>query len=346
MLVGIRIEAVTSPPRLVRKPWAPAYRTWFSITSWMPRSTLPCCSRSWASAAFAAGGSGPTPLMARWSDSRTKRRRQVGGELGDARRQPPTDVAHQRLLPESYGWGGQTQILRRGSLPSSRARRTRPDSAGPSRPRTSTTRATTWSGSAPIWSPAPCSRPTAAGIFPMPVGEPGEPDALVQPGAPGGAAAGRAAGLPVVAALGPGLRDPGGHGVRGGDRRLRRPRARQRLDRRRHPGGVPPAAPARLGALGRGLARTGGWPAGCTASRSAACSPASRCSTGSGTPRRWPWSGWSTCCPTSTRPPGCSTPSGRPRTWRRWAWSRSRGDDYLARLRAALRAAAPGGLRG
>ena len=62
---------MTTPPRLVTKPWAPAYRTWFSITSCTARSRLPFCSLSWASAAFAAGGSGPTPRMARCSASRT-----------------------------------------------------------------------------------------------------------------------------------------------------------------------------------------------------------------------------------------------------------------------------------
>ena len=35
MLAGHGEAIVARPPRLVRKPWAPAYRTWFSITSWM-----------------------------------------------------------------------------------------------------------------------------------------------------------------------------------------------------------------------------------------------------------------------------------------------------------------------
>ena len=71
MLAGIVSAAVTRPPRLVTNPWAPASRTWFSITSWIARSTSPFCSRSCLSAAFAAGGSGPIPWMARASASRT-----------------------------------------------------------------------------------------------------------------------------------------------------------------------------------------------------------------------------------------------------------------------------------
>ena len=72
MLAGIATGAVISPPMLVTNPWAPASRTLFSITSWIARSTSPFCSRSCLSAALAAGGSGPTPSIARWSDSRTK----------------------------------------------------------------------------------------------------------------------------------------------------------------------------------------------------------------------------------------------------------------------------------
>ena len=71
MFAGAMMAAVISPPKLVTKPPTPAYRTWFSITSWIALSTLPCCSRSWASAARAAGGMGPTPTIARCSASRT-----------------------------------------------------------------------------------------------------------------------------------------------------------------------------------------------------------------------------------------------------------------------------------
>ena len=44
-LAGIITAMVTMPPTLVTKPWAPAIRTLFSITSWIARSTLPRCSR-------------------------------------------------------------------------------------------------------------------------------------------------------------------------------------------------------------------------------------------------------------------------------------------------------------
>ena len=54
MLAGIVTAAVTRPPMLVTKPWAPARRTWFSITSWIARSTSPFCSSSCFSAAAAA----------------------------------------------------------------------------------------------------------------------------------------------------------------------------------------------------------------------------------------------------------------------------------------------------
>ena len=70
-LAGMVTAMVTMPPTLVAKPWAPAIRTLFSITSWIARSTLPRCSRSCLSAACAAGASGPTPSIARLSASRT-----------------------------------------------------------------------------------------------------------------------------------------------------------------------------------------------------------------------------------------------------------------------------------
>ena len=53
------------------------------------------------------------------------------------------------------------------------------------------------------------------------------------------------------------VRDPGGHRLRGGGRCLCRPATLRRVDRRRHLHGVHRAAPAGLGALGRGMARRG-----------------------------------------------------------------------------------------
>ena len=77
-LAGMVTAMVIMPPTLVAKPWAPAIRTLFSITSWIARSTLPRCSRSCLSAACAAGASGPTPSIARLSASRTNPPVRVG----------------------------------------------------------------------------------------------------------------------------------------------------------------------------------------------------------------------------------------------------------------------------
>ena len=71
MLAGTATAAVTTPPMLVTKPWAPARRTWNSITSWTARSTSPFCSLSCFSAPWTAPLSGPTPTIARCSASRT-----------------------------------------------------------------------------------------------------------------------------------------------------------------------------------------------------------------------------------------------------------------------------------
>ena len=79
------------------------------------------------------------------------------------------------------------------------------------------------------------------------------------------------------------------------------------------------AARARLGAQRRGLGRRRAWPAGSTAWPSAACSPASRCSTAGPTRRRSRWSAWSSCSRADGDGGGCSTCSGRPSTSRRSA---------------------------
>ena len=64
------------------------------------------------------------------------------------------------------------------------------------------------------------------------------------------------------------------------------------------------------------------WPAASTASRSVACSRGSRCSTARGTPRRSPWSGWSSSCADGRRSPADAAarrPVAHRRTWSRWA---------------------------
>ena len=63
---------------------------------------------------------------------------------------------------------------------------------------------------------------------------------------------------------------------------------------------------------------TGGWWAGSTGCGWAGASPASRCSTGSRTRRRWRSSTW---CGGGAKPAGrWSTCRSRPTIWRRWAW--------------------------
>ena len=80
--------------------------------------------------------------------------------------------------------------------------------------------------------------------------------------------------------------------------RVRRPRASGRLDQR----GIRPPTASCTGSGGPTASRPGtttGWPAGSTAWRWAACSPASRCSIAAATHRRWRWSRSSSCCATT-----------------------------------------------
>ena len=175
-------------------------------------------------------------------------------------------------------------------------------------------RATAWSAWAPTSSRARCSPPTAAGLFPMPVGRRGRlgwwsPDPrAVHP-------ARRAARQPVAAAQPAPVRDPGRH-------RVRRGRAACADPARPH-GWISPDGPGRVHAgctssagptrWRRGTATTASWLGASTASPSAACSPASRCSTAAPTRPRWRWWPWSTCCATAggrAPPSACSTSSG------------------------------------
>jgi leucyl/phenylalanyl-tRNA--protein transferase len=62
---------------------------------------------------------------------------------------------------------------------------------------------------------------------------------------------------------------------------------------------------------------TANWSAAPTASASAACFMANRCSRACRTPPRWRWPTWSLSC--AAMACACSTASRRPGTWPRWA---------------------------
>ena len=107
------------------------------------------------------------------------------------------------------------------------------------------------------------------------------------------------------------VRDPRRHRVRRRPRRLCPAGRADELDRRHGRCGVRPAPRARLGALGRGVGRARAWPAASTASRSAASSPPSRCSTRARMRRRPPSSAsCSDSARRATRLGACSTSSG------------------------------------
>ena len=111
---------------------APAYRTWFSITSWTARSTSPCCSRA-ACRRPRGPGSGPTPWMARLQRLVHEAARSGRGELGDPRGQR---LAERRSMPM------RSVILREVRCPSR-----------PGRPGLR-------------WLPCPSSRPPGPWVFP------------------------------------------------------------------------------------------------------------------------------------------------------------------------------------
>ena len=80
---------------------------------------------------------------------------------------------------------------------------------------------------------------------------------------------------------------------------------------------------------------TAGWPAGCTASRSAGCSRGSRCSTASATRPRWRCVGLvDLLADEHAERTAARRAVGAPTTWSAWAWSSCR-PTYLARLGGA-----------
>ena len=250
----------------------------------------------------AAGGSGPTPWIARCSASRTKVVVRPGRELGEAGARAACRCCRLALMPVDAYVGAMAET-----------RRWLPSVPVPVEP------------PPPPWAlrrPAAAHdadddlvggrrRPRAghaagglpAGAVPDAVRRtPGDPMCWWSPGAARGPA--RSTALRVSRSLRRScrrLRDPGRHRLRRGPRRRAPTPARRRgwidADIR---DGVRASCTSWAGRTPSRPGGTGGSPVGCTASRSAACSRASRCSTGSGTPPRWRWSGWWTCCATST----------------------------------------------
>ena len=342
MFAGIVTAAVTRPPMLVTKPCAPAYRTWFSITSWIARSTSPCCSRE-----LLVGGlrrrraAGRRPWIARSSASRTNDVVRSGRQLGDLRGQVLADAARRRSwrrclrsrcrlpdpLPADYG----------RPCPSSRRPRAvvvrRPagydDRRRPGRDRR-----------------RPRARHAAGGVparaVPDAVGDAGRPDVLVLPGPARRAAAGRAAGSrslrrsvrdfeirvdtafdEVVAACA----DP-----RRGRRAGSTADIRAAYLRLHELGWAHSVETWRDGRLVGGL--YGVAIGGLFAGRVDVPPRARRLEGRAG--RRW-----STCCATSTPPSGCSTCSGDAAPRQSSGSSRSPRATYLRRLPAALRSRCP-----
>ena len=263
-----------------------------------PRSTSPCCSASCLSAASAAGGSGPTPWIARCSASRTN----VAVRSGARSRERAARRLPARALPLTLMRRAVRSPVRLRSSPCPSSRRRLRWSFPAIR------RGCDDSDDLVGGRGRPGAGHAAGGVpardVPDAVRHARRPDVLVS--ARSAAACCRSCGRavsPVAAPLGARLRDPGRHRVRGGGRRVRGPAPRQRLDRRRHPGGVPAAARARLGALGRGLARRAAGRRAVRRGDRRAVRRGVDVPPASATPRRWRWSGCAGCSTTQLRGP-------------------------------------------
>ena len=116
MLAGATTAAVISPPTLVSRPPSPAYRTWFSITSW-----IAFCDVAVLLAQLRLGSLSRRRQRADADDRPVQRlaherRGQAGRELGDLRhegpggltREGPFDACHGQILgvPSKPGTGG------------------------------------------------------------------------------------------------------------------------------------------------------------------------------------------------------------------------------------------------
>ena len=234
------------------------------MTSWRRASTSPCCSRSCLSAAAAAGGSGPTPWIARCSASRTKDAVSSGASCG-SRGATCLPAAAVMLVLDAHG-----SILRTvacGRYASAPCPVEPPRRAGRSATRAATTRVDDLVGDRR----RPGAGDAAGGV-----------PARALPDAVGHAAATRCTGSARCAAAccrSTGWSCRGRCGGRCGDfeirvdtafaevvAALRRPAPAAGLDRRRHPRRRTSGCTSWAGRTRSRPGGTGGWSAGCTAS--------------------------------------------------------------------------------
>ena len=307
-----------------------------------PVSTSPCCSSSCRRRPPRAGGSGPTPWIARSSASRTNAVVSPGADAGRAAGPAAALRAGDAHAAHAYGPWPPTRPLRW------RACRVEPPPVALGVPRPGARRPRRRPGRGrrrPRAGHAAGGLPARA--LPDAVDDrPGQPIALVLARCDAGCCRWTGCG------------SPGRCAGRAGDFEIRVDTAFDEVvdacaDPRRPRGWIDARRSARrtsgctssAGCTRSRPGATAGWSAGCTAWRSAACSPASRCSTARPTPRRSRWSALVDLLrdehADATR---CSTSSGAPRTWPRSGWWRSAGTPTSPALRRA-RGAAPGRLR-
>ncbi len=247
MFAGMVTAAVTSPPRLVTKPWAPASRTWFSITSWTARSDVAALLLE-----LLVGGLGRRRERADAVDGAVEGLAHEGrGQPRRHARDPRSELLAHRAL-HTHGCQPTGAAEAPTVLPCAPSRRR---ASGRSRGPDASTPTTTWSRPAPTSRRAPCWRRTGAGSSRCPRAGAGDPMMWFSPVRRGVLPLDR---LRVSRSLRRSLRRfevRVERRLRPGHRRLRRSAPARRLDRPVDPGGVRRAAPPRLGALGRGLAR-------------------------------------------------------------------------------------------
>ena len=233
----------TSPPTLVAKPWAPAIpdvvlddlvdRPLHVAVAARPAA----CRRP-----LAAGGQRPDAVDGTAQRLVHEVRAELGREPADAAGRDPLPTraadAHPSSVPRPWSASSLARVRERTLVPwldgghADRAAR-RPAGCSPTCSLPPGTAApTTWSGWARTSSRARCSRPTARGCSRCPPTTARGRDALVVAGGARGAAARRAARLPVAAAVRAPHGGAGRHRLRRGDPRPAPTPPRRRLDRR------------------------------------------------------------------------------------------------------------------